>query len=110
MHADPNDISRRAFLSIAGAVPLAAWAAGGLRLHAAGRIPVALQLYSVRADCAKNFDAALEQVAAMGFQGVEFAGYYNYAGKGPELAARLKALNLKAAGTHSGCPTFAATR
>ena len=103
MHPESNDISRRAFLGIAGAVPLA-WAAGGLRLHAAGPIPVALQLYSVRRDCAANFDTALEQVAAMGFHGVEFAGYYNYAGKGAELAARLKALKLKAAGTHVRMP------
>jgi sugar phosphate isomerase/epimerase len=99
MHADSTELSRRAFLAIAGAVPLA-WAAGSLRLYAAGPIPVALQMYSVRRDCAANFDAALEQVAAMGFAGVEFAGYYTYAGKGPELAARLKALNLKPAGTH----------
>jgi sugar phosphate isomerase/epimerase len=103
MYADSNDISRRSFLSIAGAVPMAL-ALGGLRLHAAGPIPVALQLYSVRRDCAANFDAALEQVATMGFAGVEFAGYYNYAGKGAELAARLKTLKLKAAGTHVQMP------
>jgi sugar phosphate isomerase/epimerase len=93
-------LSRRSFLGAAGAVPLAL-AAGSLKaLVAAGRIPLALQLYSIRADCAKNFDAALEWAAATGFEGVEFAGYYTYAGKGADLAARLKALKLKAAGTH----------
>jgi sugar phosphate isomerase/epimerase len=105
MHTDSYDISRRTFLGIAGAVPMA-FALGGVRLHAAVRIPVALQLYSVRRDCAQNFDAALDQVAAMGFDGVEFAGYHNYAGKGDELAARLKTLNLKAAGTHIGMPAL----
>ena len=103
MHTDTHDISRRTFLGITGAVPMA-FALGGLRLHAAGRIPVALQLYSVRRDCALNFDTALDQVAAMGFEGVEFAGYYNYAGKGAELATRLKTLKLKAAGTHVRMP------
>jgi sugar phosphate isomerase/epimerase len=64
------------------------------------RPSAALQLYSVRGDCQQNFDAALEAVAAMGFEGVEFAGYYNYAENAAGLAAKLKALNLKAAGTH----------
>lgn len=60
----------------------------------------ALQLYSIRRDCAQDFDAALEQVAAMGFAGVEFAGYYGYADRPADLKKRLDALGLKAAGTH----------
>ena len=40
-------------------------------------IKIALQLYSVREDCAKNFPAVLKAVAKMGYEGVEFAGYYN---------------------------------
>jgi sugar phosphate isomerase/epimerase len=93
-------MSRRSFLGIAGALPFAWTAARALPASAAARIPVALQLYSVRGDCKQNFDAALEQVAAMGFEGVEFAGYYNYATDAAGLAAKLKALKLKAAGTH----------
>jgi sugar phosphate isomerase/epimerase len=93
-------MSRRSFLGLAGALP-AAWALGrAVPAWAVVRIPVALQLYSVRDDCKANFDAALEQVAAMGFEGVEFAGYYNYTENPAGLAARLKALKLKAAGTH----------
>lgn len=61
---------------------------------------VALQLYSIRGDCAQDFDAALEQVAAMGFAGVEFAGYYGYADRPGDLRKRLDSLGLKAAGTH----------
>jgi sugar phosphate isomerase/epimerase len=97
---EPLTLTRRSFLGVAGALPLAWTAARVLPASAATRIPVALQLYSVRRDCAENFDAALDQVGAMGFQGVEFAGYYNYAKDAAGLAARLKALNLKAAGTH----------
>ncbi len=92
-------LTRRSFLGVAGAVPLA-WAGTRALVHAAPHIPIALQLYSVRNDCKANFDAALEQVAAMGFAGVEFAGYYHYTGKPAELRARLDALKLKAAGTH----------
>jgi sugar phosphate isomerase/epimerase len=95
-----RSLTRRSFLSMAGAAPVA-WAfARHLPVNAAGRIPIAVQLYSVRDDCARNFDAALEQVAAMGFEGVEFAGYFTYAGKAAALKSRLDALHLKAAGTH----------
>ena len=95
-----HTLTRRTFLEIAGALPFALAASRALPAWAVARIPVALQLYSVRGDCKQNFDAALEQVAAMGFDGVEFAGYYNYATNAAGLAAKLKALNLKAAGTH----------
>jgi len=97
-------MTRRTFLALTGSVPVAWALADTLPLGAAGTIPLALQLYSVRRDCAENFDAALDKVAAMGFDGVEFAGYYNYAGKAVDLAARLKALKLKAAGTHLRMP------
>jgi len=98
--ADQHTLTRRSFLGIAGTLPVA-WTLGrALPAWAVARIPVALQLYSVRNDCKANFDAALEQVAAMGFEGVEFAGYYGYTANAPGLAAKLKALNLKAAGTH----------
>jgi sugar phosphate isomerase/epimerase len=71
-----------------------------VKAAAAARIPIAVQLYSVRGDCKRDFDAALEQITKMGFAGVEFAGYYNYEGKAQELRQRLDALKLKVAGTH----------
>jgi sugar phosphate isomerase/epimerase len=94
-------VSRRTFLG-ASTASLALAFAGPLRVDAAPakRIPIAVQLYSIRNHCAENFDVALEKVAAMGFEGVEFAGYYGYAEKPAALRDRLKALNLKAAGTH----------
>ncbi len=71
------------------------------------RIPIALQLYSVRGDCGKDFDAAMAQVAEMGYEGVEFAGYHKY-GSDPEgLRKKLDQLKLKAAGTHIGAGSFA---
>jgi sugar phosphate isomerase/epimerase len=79
-----------------------------LRAAAGARIPIAVQLYSVRGDCRKDFDAALAQVAKMGFAGVEFAGYYNYADKAKELRQRLDDLNLKVAGTHIRTADFGA--
>jgi sugar phosphate isomerase/epimerase len=70
------------------------------------QLPIALQLYSIRDDCAKDFDAAVAKVAKMGFDGVEFAGYHKYSGKAKELRQKLDDLNLKVAATHIGTGTF----
>jgi sugar phosphate isomerase/epimerase len=101
-----TSISRRSFLGVAGALPVALAAARRLGAAAGRRIPIAVQLYSVRGDCKTDFDAALEKVAAMGFEGVEFAGYYTYATKAADLRKRLDALKLKAAGTHIQMPAL----
>lgn len=63
---------------------------------------IALQLYSVRDDCAQDFDKALEEVAKMGFEAVEFAGYHKYQSDPKGLRQRLDDLGLKVAGTHVG--------
>jgi sugar phosphate isomerase/epimerase len=94
-----NRLTRRSFLGMAGTVPLA-WALARRTRGAAARPRIGVQMYSVRDDCARDFDTALEQVAAMGFEGVEFAGYYGYADRARDLASRLKALGLAAEGTH----------
>ena len=106
MNANLNSqFSRRQVLGVAAAGALAL--ALPKNVFAASRkIPVALQLYSVRDDCGKDFDAALARVAKMGFEGVEFAGYHKYSGKPAELKAKLADLNLKVAATHIGTGTL----
>lgn len=68
------------------------------------RIPIALQLYSVRDACAKDFAGTLKRVARMGYEGVEFAGYHGVGAK--ELKGMLDDLGLKVAGTHIGLDTL----
>jgi sugar phosphate isomerase/epimerase len=68
------------------------------------RIPVALQLYSVRDDCAQDLPETLEAVAGFGYDGVEFAGYYGRSGE--ELKGMLDDLGLEVAGTHVGIQTL----
>ncbi|HEX2037342.1 MAG TPA: sugar phosphate isomerase/epimerase [Chloroflexota bacterium] len=64
------------------------------------RIPVGVQLYSVREDCERDLPGTLKAIAEMGYEGVEFAGYYGRSA--PELRAMLDDLGLKVAGTHTG--------
>ncbi|MES2460225.1 MAG: TIM barrel protein [Armatimonadota bacterium] len=68
------------------------------------QIPVALQLYSVREDCARDLPEVLKAVAAMGYSGVEFAGYYGF--DAAQLKQMLDDLNLKVAGAHVGLDTL----
>jgi sugar phosphate isomerase/epimerase len=108
----PSGLTRRSFLGLAAPVSLGWVLANHLpdsALPPPGAAPlpsIAVQLYSVRQECQRDLDAALEQVAAMGFAGVEFAGYFKYAGRASDLKSRLEALKLNAAGTHIGLATL----
>ncbi len=64
----------------------------------AKKIPIGLQLYSVRHQCAKDLPPVLEAVAEMGYEGVEFAGYYDRTAG--ELRKLLDQNGLKCCGTH----------
>ena len=68
------------------------------------RVPIALQLYSVREDCARDLSYTLQAVAQMGYEGVEFAGYYDRSAE--ELREMCDDLGLKVAGTHTGLDTL----
>lgn len=63
-------------------------------------IPIALQLYSVREDAARDLMATLDAVAKMGYDGVEFAGYHGHEARA--IRERLDANGLKACSTHIG--------
>lgn len=62
------------------------------------RIPVALQLYSLRTYTADDFLGTLKSVADMGYAGVEFAGYGGLAAA--ELRKALDDLGLQAVCSH----------
>src|SRR5512142_3076412 len=63
-------------------------------------IPVALQLYTVRDELAKDFPGTLEKVAKMGYAGVEFAGYGGLSAS--DLKGHLERLGLMPVGSHVG--------
>ncbi len=61
-------------------------------------IPVALQLYTVREEAARDFAGTLEAVAAIGYRGVELHGYGPLTAEA--LRAKLDALGMAVAGSH----------
>jgi sugar phosphate isomerase/epimerase len=101
---NPQTISRRQFVgsSVLSAAAVVAGRALAAPVATGKKLPISVQLYSVRDVCGKDFDGALAELAKMGFAGVEFAGYHSYTGKPKELRAKLDALGLKAAATHIG--------
>jgi sugar phosphate isomerase/epimerase len=99
-------LSRRDFVKTSTLAAAALGLSPALWAEAAASPRISVQLYSVRDDCARDFDASLAQLAQMGFVGVEFAGYHNYTGKPKELRAKLDDLKLIAAGTHIGTGSF----
>ncbi len=62
------------------------------------KIPVALQMYTLREAMQQDFEGTIRRVAALGYAGVELAGYGGLSGR--ELHALLESVNLRVAGDH----------
>jgi sugar phosphate isomerase/epimerase len=99
--------SRRQFLlTLAGAAlgVAARPRSGGAALAAKPRprVPIGLQLYTVRALMERDFEGTLAQVAAIGCREVEFAGYF---GRSPtQVREVLRQHGLAAPSTHIALP------
>ena len=98
-----NHVSRRTFLALAGTIPLAARAA-----FAASKIPVGLELYSVRTALKEDLMGTVRAVAKLGYEVVEF--YSPYLQWTPQQAADVRKLldelGIKCPSTHNGASTF----
>ncbi len=68
------------------------------------KIPIGLQLWSLRDDCAKDLPDTLRYVKEIGYDGVELAGTHNRSGA--EWARMLKDLGLLPLGAHVGLASF----
>lgn len=72
----------------------------------AKKIPIGLELYTVRNELPKDFTGTIQAVGKMGYEGVEFAGYYGWDNKPTELRKLLDDCGLKCCGTHTGLATL----
>ena len=68
------------------------------------RFKIGLQLYTIRDEMKKDVEGTLKKVADMGYECVEFAGYFGYAAK--DLNALCKKYNLEPISVHQGYNTF----
>jgi sugar phosphate isomerase/epimerase len=102
-----ESISRRRFLAIAGAAPLAISALSALKLKA---VPVGLELYSVRDELMKDLMGTVAAVGKMGYQVVEFyAPYFNWTpATAKDVRKLLDDLGVKCNSTHNNGPSFTA--
>lgn len=70
------------------------------------KIPIGLELFSVRDQLKTDFTGTIEAVGKMGYAGVEFAGYYGWDQKPRDLRKLLDDNGLKCCGTHTHLPTL----
>ncbi len=69
------------------------------RKHAAGRVP-GIQLYTLRQSMQQDLPATLRAVAAIGYQEVEFAGYFDV--PPAELRRMIEDLGMRSPNSHVG--------
>jgi len=97
-----GSISRRSFLALAGAAPFA------FASRSSKRIPVGLELYSVRDELAKDPMGTVRAVAKMGYEVVEFfSPYYQWTPDyAKEMRKLLDDLGIRCPSTHNGANAF----
>lgn len=98
-----TSIPRRTFLVLAGALPFV------IKGSAAAKVPVGLELYSVRDELMKDLMGTVRAVAKMGYEVVEFyAPYYSWT---PQTATEVRKLmddlGIRCPSTHNGAEALA---
>lgn len=105
-----DNMSRRMILksglaACAGAYSIEAIAKGAEEMEKAKKgLPVGLQLWTVRTECAKDFPGTIAAIGKMGYDGVEFAGYYERSAQ--DVRKMLDDNGLKCCGTHTQLDTL----
>lgn len=104
---DPN-LSRRGFLATTASVAALGVLGSGCAKEeerktvtpiVKGRMPIGVQVYSVRSIAEKDLAGTIAKIAQMGYNGVEFAGYYGHNAK--DIRKMLDDNNLLCCGTHT---------
>lgn len=113
----PSSLSRRNFLALAGAIPAGlavqvpfSGSAADLTTTsaAAKKLPIGLELYSVRGELARDLPNTLKAVAKMGYEVVEFySPYFKWTPPyAKDVRAQLDDLGLRCYSTHNGFESF----
>jgi sugar phosphate isomerase/epimerase len=99
-------LSRRSFLTVAAMIPRA------FRAGSSVRIPIGLELYSVREALQKDPEATVRAVAEMGYECVEFYGpYYDWTeSQAKQMRKLLDDLGIRCNSTHNDQEYFGAEK
>ena len=97
-----RSVSRRSFLALSGAAPVLSGASKGKR------IPVGLELYSVREELKHDLMGTVRAVAKMGYEDVEFySPYYQWtAAQAKDVRKLLDDLGIRCLSTHNDSQSF----
>jgi sugar phosphate isomerase/epimerase len=90
-------LSRRTFVSLAATIPWA-WKAA-----ASAKIPIGIEMYSVREALGKDPQGTVRSIAAMGYQGLEFyAPYFQWTpAQSKEMKKLMDELGIRCFSTHN---------
>jgi len=97
--------SRRSFLVSAGAGMVAGSFMNRAMASHHEKIPLGIQLWTVKDEAAKDLEGTLKQVYAAGFREIEFAGFYNKTAA--EIGALVKGIGFTPVSTHHGAADIA---
>ncbi len=96
---------RREFLVSAGAGLVAGTFMTRAFASPSGKIPLGIQMWTVKSEAEKDLEGTLRKLHALGFREIEFAGYY---GKpAADIGALLKSIGLTPVSTHAGADDIA---
>ncbi len=103
MTTQQDAISRRSFLALASAIPFVPMTTQGKR------VPIGLELFSVRNQLKEDLPGTLRAVAKMGYEGVEFfSPYFDWTPEyTKEVRKLLDDLNMRCFSTHNSRSSFA---
>jgi sugar phosphate isomerase/epimerase len=90
--------SRRSFLVSAGAGMVAGSFMNRAMASHHEKIPLGIQLWTVKDEAAKDLEGTLKQVYAAGFREIEFAGFYNKTAA--EIGALVKGIGFSLVSSH----------
>jgi sugar phosphate isomerase/epimerase len=96
-----TDLSRRSFLAMAGALPFGASAL--TNAMQSKKVPVGIELYSVRGELMKDLNSTVTGVAKIGYQVVEFySPYFKWTDEqAKDVRKLLDGLGIKCLSTHN---------
>jgi sugar phosphate isomerase/epimerase len=99
-------LSRRTFIVSAGAGMAAGSLMSQVTFAAGSKIPLGIQMWTVKSEAEKDLEGTLRKLYALGFREIEFAGFYDRSAA--DVGKLLKTIGLTPVSMHAGADDIAA--